>query len=346
MPTNTTFDTQYYDNFVTNLPYHFLRALETVKPDMVRTLFTQRPWNPAEGDRVSFATYALPSYARRALGENASAPLIGITDGDTMTVAHNEYHAKTQITTRADHFAKEGVTERLVNSLIGAITATEDLELTCKIFSDAEDPTFTPVGSPAVDWLCADDKALASATHTVQGASSTNRSNLYATAAKLSTTDLVEVMAYGKNNTVNDEGLPVPVNYNTLMIGPDPSMIKKAFEIYGTPKDPGTANNAANIFYTGGDFNMRIVRLMKGDIAADGSLRTTDAAKYRFALLDSAYAENWQYQQAKDASIILKDSDIDTVLKVVVANKFSAFATVRWQGYVLANNTTKPAVTD
>jgi hypothetical protein len=342
----TTFDSRYYDNFVTNLPYHFLQELETTPPDMVRSLFASRPWNPAEGDRVSFDSFALPSYGRRALGENASAPIIGVTEGDTMTVKQVEYHAKTQITTRADHFAKENITEKLSRSLVRSLINIEDLEMCAKIFNDAEDTTYTPVDGTVVDWVCADDLALASATHTVNGTGATTYSNLYATAAKLSTSDLVLVMRQGVDNTVNDEGLPIPVSYNTLLIGPDPAMLKKAFEIYGTPKDPGTANNAANIFYAGGDFNMRIVQLKKGDLGPDGKKRNTATAKYRFALIDSNYQENWQYSQAKEAGVILKDSDIDTVLKVAVANKFSAFATVRWQGYILANNTTAPSTVD
>jgi hypothetical protein len=333
-----------FDNFVTNLPIIMLKAQSELPPDMVRSLFQARPWKRADGDRVTFDSYALPQYGERADGELGSFPLLGIEEGDPMTVRHNQYVGKMAYTLRMETFDKEQLAEQFARTVIHSINNALDLEMTHKVLSDAEDSTYTPRNkSTAVDWVCADNVALAG-THTVN--SGDTFSTEYTTAGAYSTETITAMKAQALGDHCNDAGQPVDLEFDTVMHGPNPYMIKKSFEIFGTPLDPGTALNAVNIYRT--KWNKKIVVLNKAQVSADGkTYRTTDTAAYRYALLDSRYGENWQYQVANEPTIVLKDTDIDTVLKVILGSMFCAYATVRAQGYMLhRQNVAKPTVTD
>jgi len=346
MASDTIYRSSSFDNFVSNLPIIALKALEEIQPDMVRTLFKKRDWKPGDGDRVTFDSYALPTYAERADGENSAFPLLGVTEGDTKTVTQVQYVGKMAYTTRMEHFDKEQLATQFTKTVIEAIRKSQDLEMTHKVLTDAEDSTYTPRNkSFTVDWTCADSVALAG-THTL--ASGDTFSTEYTTAGALSTTTLTAMMQAGADGFKNDAGVPVDFDPDTLIIPNDPFMRKKAFEILGTPKDPATANNTLSIYGPGNPWNMKLVVLNKALVSANGTTRlTTDTARYRYAIADSRYLENWQFQEAAVPQIALKDADIDTVLKVILAYAFSAFATVRAQGYMIhRQNVAKPEVTD
>ena len=123
-------------------------------------------------------------------------------------------------------------------------------------------------------------------------------------------------------------------------------MIKKAFEIFGTPTDPGTNLNAVNIFNT--KWGKKIVVLNKALVDRDGkTFRTGDTDKYRYALMDSRYLQNFQYQMSDSPKIQLKDWPDDQVLKAILGLSYCAFATVQPQGYIIhRQNVSKPVITD
>lgn len=334
-----------FDNFVSNLPIIMIKAQEELPPDMVRALYKKRDWKPGDGDRATFDSFAMPEYGQRASGELSTGNYLAIQEGDTMTVQQKQYVGKMAYTLRMAKFDKEQLAEQFAKTVIGAINNVLDLEMAHKILSDAEDSTYTPRGSSSgIDWVCADDQPLASATHSLNSGDTFD--NTYTAAGSYSTTTITAMMQKGKQQFKNDLGNPVDFEPDTVIHGPDPYMLKKSFEIFGTPKDPGTALNAANIFHT--TWNKKIIVLNRAQIDRDGkTYRTSADAAYRYALVDSRYAENWQYQVAGDPMIVLKDHDLDTVLKVIVGASFAAFATVKAQGYMLHySGVTKPQVSD
>lgn len=339
-----------FDNFVTNLPYIMLKGMEETPPDMVRTLFTQKAWNPVQGDRVSFDAYSLPQYAQRSQGENSTAQALSVGEGDTLTMRQVEYSARFLYTHRMDTFDKERVAEMFTRAIVDGINRTIDLEMNHKILSDAEDSTYTPKGSTAVDWVCANGQPLASASQTAGGKTFSTE---YTESGSLSTETLTAMEEQARSGGgaankmhVNHLGEPIDIEMDTLIIPNNNYMIKKAFEIFGTPKDPGTNLNAANIYNT--VWNKKIVVLKKALVAADGiTARTADTDLYRYALMDSRYLDNFQYQMSDAPKIQLKDTDIDTVMKVILGLSYCAFATVQPQGYMIhRQNVSKPVITD
>jgi len=342
--TDTIWRSSTFDNFVTNLPYIMIKGQEDTPPDMVRGLFTKRPWNPVQGDRVSFDSYSLPQYAQRSDGENSTAHLMSIGEGDTLTMKQVEYSARFLYTHRMDTFDKEDVARQFAKTIVGGINNIQDLEMTHKLLTYAEATTYTPRGKNySVDWKCADDQALASASHTAGGVTFSTE---YTTAGKLSGSTITAMEQQAREDHVNHLGEPVDIDMNTLIITKNNSMIKKAFELFGTPKDPATANNTMNIFNT--QWNKKVVVLNRAQIDTDGkTFLTTDTYKYRYALMDSRYLENFQYQVSDAPKIQLKDTDIDTVMKVILGLSYCAFATVQPQGYIIhRQNVTEPTVTD
>lgn len=339
-------DTQWqassFDNFVTNLPYHMIKGQEDIKPDMVRSVFTKRPWNPAEGDRVSFDSYSLPQYATRSDGENSTAHLMSIGEGDTMTVKQNEYSARFLYTHKMDTFDKEKVANSFARTIVGGINRTVDMEMTHKILTDAEDSTYTPRGKNySVDWVCADDVALAG-THTAGGVSFSTE---YTASENMSGDSIEAAEQAAREAQRNHLGESMDIDMDMLGFSKVNAMIKKAFEIFGSQKDPATANNTVNIFHT--DWGKKIAVFNHGAIDTDGTYLTTDTARYRYFLADSRYMENWQYQVSDSPKIQLKDTDIDTVMKVILGIGYNAFATVQPQGYTIhRQNVGKPVVTD
>lgn len=341
---DTIYRSSSFDNFVTNLPYIMLKGMENTPPDMVRSLFKQRDWNPVQGDRVSFDSYSLPQFAQRSNGENSAAHLMSVGEGDTKTMTQAEYSARFLYTHRMDTFDKERVAESFTRTIIDGINRVIDLEMSHKFLSDAEDSTYQPKGSSGtVDWTCADLQPLASASHTAGGVTFSTE---YTTAGALSTETIAAMEQQAREDHVNHLGEPLDIDMDTLIIPKENFMIKKAFEIFGSPKDPGTALNAVNIYNT--VWNKKIVVLNKALLGSDGkTFRSTDTAKYRYALMDSRYLENFQYQMSNEPKIQLKDWPDDQVLKAILGIAYCAFATVQPQGYMIhRQNVSKPTVTD
>lgn len=335
------------DNFVTNLPIVMLKEIDVNPPDMVRGLYVQKPWNPVEGERVTFDSYALPTYAER-VDENESYPLVGVQEGDSMTVKQVQYGVKFDYTVRMDKFDKLQLATRVAARMSTMLNMTLDLEMTHKAFSDAEDASYTPrnqSSAVADPWLCADDLPFVSASHTVNGLTGT-KSNRYTTSVALSPDAIVALMQHGDTNMVNDDGVPCMFSPDELWIPHDPYMIKRAKEILGSDLVPLSANNAVNVFGPKGvsEWNLKLVVFKKALIEADGKTRRTgNNDRYRFALFDSRYRESLQYQIAGDPKLRLKSSSNDNALASILFDMFAAFVTIRWQGIVMATNTTQPA---
>lgn len=333
-----------FDNFVTNLPYIMLKAQNDMPPDMIKNLFVQRAWNPVQGDRVSFDAYSLPQYGERSRGENSSANTMSIGEGDQKTMQQVEYKGKFHYTHRMDTFDKEKVASMFAQAVVNGINRTIEKEMTDKVLTYAEASTYTPKGqNTAVDWTCADLQPLASPNHTAGGKTFSTE---YTTSGALSTATLTDMEQTARNTHVNHLGETLDIDMDTLIIPKNNFMIKKAFEIFGTPLDSGTNLNAMNIFHT--KWNKKIIVLNKGQLASDcKTTLTTDTASYRYALMDSRYMENFQYQMSNAPQIQLKDTDIDTVLKVILGISYCAFSTVQAQGYMMhRQNVAKPTITD
>src|SRR3990167_6115532 len=70
-----------YSNFsITDVNVLFQNEIETFPVDMVNTLYTQQPWTSGDPKRMTFDTFALPSFGERT-DENDAAPEFEITEG-------------------------------------------------------------------------------------------------------------------------------------------------------------------------------------------------------------------------------------------------------------------------
>ena len=328
-----------FSEFVDNTERTVMEQIKENKPDMVRSLYMPVPWSPGDADRVTFNSIALSGFAGR-VDENENYPTIDPTNGDEMTKTQVHYGDKLTITRRMAQFnnrypqakfAAEALARRLSNTL--------DLEMTQQAFGEADQTTMTPPGKAAVNIATADTLALASASHTVNGAAGSTFSNVLSGAGTLSLANLTTAIATGEQNTVDDQGTYLTPNFDTLVIAQDAHMERKAREILGSSLIPENSNNAINV-YGGG--RMKLVVLKHGQKNLIGSVSSEN--RYRWMIMDSQMARGaLQVQMAQDPTTEQKFVNEDNVLASILVTQFAAFAAVRWQGMLFSLSTIQPS---
>ena len=268
-----------YDNFVNNTVFTVLDAVKELQPDMIRSLFRQVPWTPGAGDTVEFTSLTPPSFGER-VDENENYPELNLIEGDTLSKRQIQYGSKMNISRRMAKFNKYSEAVQMAQSLVDITSNALDLEMTQQIFGEADQTTFTPRGAgSAVNIATADALALASASHTINGAGGT-WTNI-STAAALSEDNLTTALQDGGANHVDDFGTSISPNFDTLVIANDAQMIRKARQLLGSSLTPESSNNAVNVY----DGSMKLVVLKHGAKTPAGVYAT--ANRYRWALMDS-----------------------------------------------------------
>ena len=332
------YNSQGFNEFVDNVERTVLEQLKDAKPDMVRSLFTSVPWQPGDGEKVTFNSVALSGFAQR-VAENENYPVVNPVKGNELSKTQLQYGDKLEITRRMmkfnnrhqqAKFAAEDLVSRLKNAL--------DLELTIQAFSEADQTTFTPKGQSSYNIATSDSQALASATHSYGGVTF---SNIVSGGPALSKTNLTTALNQGTRNTPDDFGTYITPNFDTVVIANDYDMIIKCHELFGSSLTPETANNAVN--YYGGKGSMKVIALKYGDRNTLGATSTDNI--YRWLIMDSNMCRrSWQLMMAEEPTPEQQFTDHDNVLAKILVTQFAAYAVVQPQGTIYSLSTTKPTL--
>ena len=338
------YNTVAFNEFVDNVERVVLEQLEDAKPDMVRSLFTQVPWQQGDGEKVTFSSVALSGFAERVV-ENELYPVVNPSKGNNLEKTQVQYGDKLEITRRMmkfnnryqqAKFAAEDLVLRLMNTL--------DLEMTLQAFSEADQTTFTPKGQAATQSIAtSDSQALASSSHSYGGVSFSNLAadGAHGSGPVLSKTNLTTALNKGTRETVDDFGTYITPNFDTVVIANDYDMIIKCHELFGSSLTPETSNNAVN--YYGGKGSMKVVALRFGDRNTLGVAGTTNI--YRWLIMDSEMTRrSWQLMMAEEPTPEQKFLDHDNVLAKILVTMFAAYAVVQPQGTIYSLSTTKPTL--
>ena len=324
-----------YDNFVNNTVFKVLDAVKDQTPDMVRELYMARDWNPGDGDTVEFTSLTPPTFGSR-VDENEQYSESNPIEGDTLSKRQIQYGSKMNITRRMAKFNKYQDAVNFANAIVRMNMNSLDLEMTQQLFGEADQTTFTPINQSAVNIATADGLALASASHTINGAGGT-WSNL-ATAGVPSEDNLTAALEAGGKQTVDDFGTNVSPMFDTVVIGNNPYMIRKFRQLLGSSLTPESSNNAVNVY----DGAMKLIVLKHGTKNSVG-VEKTNGEEYRWMIMDREMARlSLQVQIAEEANVEPRFVDSDTLLASVLCTQFAAFAAVRPQGMIFNLNTTQP----
>lgn len=332
-----------FSTFVDNTERTVIEQIKERKPSMVRSLFAPVPWNPGDADRVTFNAVALSGFSAR-VDENEDYPQIDPTEGDELTKLQIQYGDKLNITRRMAKFNRHTLAKFGAKALAQRTANVLDLEMTQQVFGEADQTTMTPPGKTAVSISTADTLALASGSHTVNGAPGDTFSNILAGAGAstgdFSVTNLSALIATGEQNTVDDQGTYITPQFNTLVIAQDAHMDRKQFEIFQTAKTPESANNAMNIYTAANGW--RVIVLKHGQKDLNGKVQA--ANRYRWLIMDSEMAEMaLQFQEAETPTTEQEFVSSDNVLASILVTQFAAFAAVRWQGLAYSLTTKQPS---
>lgn len=327
-----------YSTFVDNTERTVLQALKDRKPDMIRSVYSEMPWNPGQGDTVTFNAIALSGYAGRVT-ENERYPEVNPTEGDELSKSQIQYGDKLNITRRMAKFNRYQESKMGAEALANRVSNALDLEMTNQIFGEADQTTMTPLGSPtAVNIATADGLALASASHTVNGRPGEVFSNLLSGGGALSEDNLTKIIQQGESSTPDDHGTDLNPQFDTLVIPNDQYMIRKARQLLGSELTPEDANDAINV-YNGA---MKLIVLKHGTRNTLGRYSTDN--RYRWMVLDSNMAaQNFQVQIAENPTTEPLFLSSENVLASILVTQFAAYAAVRWQGTAYSLSTTQPS---
>lgn len=327
-----------FSRYVDNTERTVLEQLKDNKPDMVRSLFSSVPWQPGDGETVTFNSIALSGFAAR-VDENEDYAEVNPTDGNQLTKTQVQYGDKLNISRRMmkfnnryqqAQFGAQDLAKRLKNTL--------DLELTLQAFSEADQTTFTPPGKTAFNIATSDAAALASASHSYGGISF---SNILSGGGALSKENLTTAINQMIRNTPDDFGTYITPSPDTIVIANDMHMIIKCHELFGSSLTPESSNNAANFY--GGTGSFKVVALKFGDRNTVGAATTDNI--YRWMIMDSNMTRrSWQLMMAEEPTTEQKFTDQDNLIAKILVTQFASFAVVQPQGTLYSLSTTKPTL--
>ncbi len=343
-----------YPDLVTDLNIHFQALLETRQPSQVGNMYTVQPWTDGDPEKFTFETYALPMYARRT-AQAESAPQYSVTMGNQLVKTFFKYAIATDYTVEMDTFGRQKIIDKMMNAFAPAILNSKELEMTHQLLTYADTVNYQPQErSGTVSFATPDGLAPGSANHTVPGTGSTTYSNLLSTAGPLTPDNLTVLLAQLQRNTVNDEGRIIPLNYDTVVIGDDWQLKKRAMEILGSNRIPYSANNEINIF-SGGKFNapfgnapttgadsnmvdMKLMVLNKGALDRNGQYADgasgRDNRRFYWSVMASELFPANKYAETTNSGVIKVGPSNQNPNAVfgLMAYQFCVFGATRWQG--------------
>lgn len=327
-----------HDSFVSNRIIHFLEALER-RSNLADALYTSRPWNPMEGDRMEFSIGALSAVAG-TVSERQRIPVVNWAQSLSIVRRQLQYGQAFEITDRMKRFNKAYDADFMAREAAKGINDGWDYDLTHAIFSLSENATYSHRSEGAgYDISCVDGKAPAATDHTVVGTGATQYSNRVngATGLALSTDNYVTVKEAPNVSAVDEYGTPMRSEYNDLVIAQNEDMRRKGRQIHGSPKEPEVFENAINIYADG---SQRLVILPHA--TTDESLAYDADLRYRWLLKSSQLQHLNQYSVAKEAGIKLESVDENNLAARVVADQYSAVGIVSWQDKFYSTTTEAP----
>lgn len=336
----TPITTAGYSNFsITDINIMFQSELEDHPADMIKSLYVQQPWTSGDPKRMTFDTFALPTYTRR-VAENEAAPQLSITEGDTLQKEFFKFAGVWDYTIEMKTFDKEDMIQKFAKNLVDALNANVDHELTMQILSYANATTITPMDVNDSHSIATPDAvAPGSASHTVNGGGLGNISNILSGGGALNLDNATTLIGQGQRVTVNDAGRNVRLNLNACVIPDYFPMVKKATEIFGSQLTPETSNNAMNVFRPGAPGGMTVIALKKGALNSQGVWDTTRQHFYSFMDLDLVGANKWA-TTGEAAVVPVSNPQAPNALFSLMGYKFLTYGMVRWQGKMYSFATT------
>ena len=301
---------------------------------MVKTLYTQQPWTNGDPKRMTFDTFALPSFGER-VDENDSAPEFEITEGDTLAKEFFKFAGIWSYTLEMKTFDKEDLTQKFASNLVQALNNNVDHELTMQILSYANATTITPLNYSSTHSITTPDGVAVGATnHTVNSSTGTNRSNITSDAAALSLTSLDALTGGCQASTVDDASRSIAgLNFDTIVISNYYPMRRKVEEIFGSTLTPETSNNAVNFYRVGAGGSMKVVELNMAALNSQGNHDTSTLRRFYWSIMDSRFFGANKWATTGDAGIVsVPNPNKPNALFSLMAYKFLTYGIVRWQG--------------
>jgi hypothetical protein len=324
-----------FNEFVDNVERTVLEQIQTMKPNMVRSLFRSVPWNVGDGEKVTFNSVALSGFAPRVI-ENENYSVVNPSKGNELS--------KTQIQfgDSQAQFDAQALVKRLEQSL--------DLEMTMQSFCEVDQTTFTPLGQAAAYNIATSDaQAVCSTSHVYGGVTFSNMLNnatqAGGVAPAISIGNVTNAISAMTQNTPDDFGTYIAPQPDTILIANEQNMIVKCHQMFGSSLTPESNNNAVN--YYGGSGSLKVVALNFGDRNPAGQVVTTAATTnmYRWAVLDSQMCQrSWQLMMAESPTPEQRFTDSDNVLAKILVTQFAAYAIVQPQGTMFSLSVTKPTL--
>lgn len=338
------------NEFVDNVERTVIEQVKDSKPNLVRSLFRSVPWQPGDGEKVTFNSVALSGFAPRVI-ENENYPVVNPAKGNELSKTQLQFGDKLEITRRMlkfnnrydnAKFDAQALVKRLMNSL--------DLEMTMQAFAEADQTTFTPLGqSSTYNIATSDAKAVAATDHSYGGVTFSNILNDATQAGGLGPVlnigNVTSAISAMTQKTPDDFGTYIAPQPDTIVIANEQTMIVKCHQMFGSSLTPESANNAVN--YYGGAGSMKVIALNFGDRTPSGIVNTTAATTnmYRWAVLDSQMCQRaWQLMMAEEPTTEQRFTDSDNVLAKILVTQFAAYAIVQPQGSMYSLSITKPTL--
>ncbi len=325
------------DIFVTNRMITFLDALER-RDTVASQLFTRKPWNPGEGDRMEFSIGALSAVAG-TVQERQRIPVVDRAQSSTLLKRQLQYGQAFEVTKRMRQFNKVTDADTEASEAAKGIMDGWDYDLTHAYFSKASSATYSHRSEGTINISCIDTLAPASASHTVVGTGATTYSNLIGGSGGLQlTTDNLVTGKQLANQSARDEyGTPLKSKYPRLVIAQNEDMERKVFQIHGSNKDPEVFENAANYYYANGQ---AVTVLTHGD--TDETLAYDSTLRFRWVVVSDALKRLNQMSMAQEPSIQLESIDENNLAARIVGDMFGAYAICSWQDKMYSLTTSAP----
>lgn len=349
------YNTIAFNEFVDNVERIVLDQVKTARPNLVRSLFRDVPWNEGDGEKVTFNSVCLSPFAPRVV-ENDNYTVVNPTKGNELSKTQIQFGLKLEITRRMMKFNNRYANAKFdAAALIKGMNDSLDLELTMQCFSEADQTTFTPVSQSATHNIATSDaQAVISTAHVYGGITFSNMLSDATQAGGLgpvlNVANYALAVAKMVQATPDDYGTYISPQPNTVVIANEPNMRMKCHQMFGSMLTPETANNALNplgaVTDLGGD-STRVIALNYGDRTPTGAVNITAATTnmYRWLVIDSVMASRaWQFQQAESPMTEQKFTDSDNVLAKILVTQFAAYAIVQPQGVVGSLSITKPTL--
>ncbi len=342
-----------FNEFVDNVERIVIDQITNAKPNMIRGLFRSVPWNPGDGEKVTFNSVCVSGFAPRVI-ENDNYSVVNPAKGNELSKTQLQFGDKLEITRRMMKFnnrydnAKfdaQALVKRLMNSL--------DLEMTMQAFAEVDQTTFTPLSQIATHNIATSDgKAVAATDHSYGGITFSNVLNDATQAGGLgpvlSVGNYTAAVKQMVQNTPDDFGTNIAPSPNAVLIANEPNMKMKCHQMFGSSLSPETANNALNpLMALGGTGDVKVYALNFGDRTPTGAVNSTAATsnQYRWAVLDTEMCSRaWQLMMAEEPTPEQKFTNEDNLIAKILVTQFASYAIVQPQGSLYSLSITKPTL--